>query len=188
MLLILLLAGQLSEVKAGNRDTIRWSISPLRFEDFRMSVVSQEFSNTLKLKENTVLEGYIFSGIHFSYTLKGEELVYEVIAYMIPAESWIRDGEDEGTLEHEQAHFDITEIYARRLRRDLAHVTSPAAAKKLMQSNFKSVQAEQRRFDKSHHDENGVHPLWQEKINKELKDLEAWAAPQVVANLTASKK
>lgn len=152
-----------------------------------MQSVNGEFSESLKMNAHTTLEGYIYSGIHFSYREAGNEIYCEVTAYMIPAESWLRDPEDDATLEHEQAHFDITEIYARRLRRDLSRVKTAQEAKKLMQSNFNALQAEQKRFDKNHKTENGVHPLWQEKITTELKSLEQWAAPTVIAERISTR-
>src|SRR5688572_17477967 len=108
-LLLLLLSGYLS-VDA-SRDTLTWSEKPLRSADFRMTAASEEFSQSLDLDHHTTLEGYIYSGIHFSYQQIGREIFCEVRAYMIPSESWLRDPEDDATLEHEQAHFDITEIY-----------------------------------------------------------------------------
>lgn len=186
LLLVLLAMPCLS--MASSRDTVTWSNNRLSSEDFRMKMVSDEFARSLKMDSRTTLEGYIFSGIHFSYERVGNNMLCEVKAYMIPSESWLRDNEDDATLEHEQAHFDITEIYARRLRRDLSKVKTPEAAKKLMQVRFEAMQAEQRRFDKSHKNECGVHPLWQVKINEELEELSEWAAPQVMAELQSAAK
>ena len=181
-LLCLLMAGHFA-LQASSRDTVTWSSRRLDFKDFRMQSASEDFESSLKLNSHTILEGYIYNGIHFRYRQQGRRLICEVKAYMVPAESFIRNREDEATLEHEQAHFDITEIYARRLRRDLSKVRNEVAAKKLMQANFDALQQEQKRFDRSHKNECGVHPLWQEKIDQELKELEPWADPQVTAEI-----
>lgn len=61
------------------------------------------------------------SGISYTYTANlihhEVELDYEVNAYFYPHESWYKPKVcDEITLSHEQLHFDIAELFARKMR------------------------------------------------------------------------
>jgi hypothetical protein len=61
------------------------------------------------------------SGISYSYRTMGQEgayrLDYEVTAYFYPDRSWYHPELcDSVVLSHEQLHFDISEIYARKMR------------------------------------------------------------------------
>ena len=57
----------------------------------------------------------IFSNIHYQYRIEGDSLFSVVAAYFDPSKSWHREG-TEPLLEHEKLHFDITEVYAAKLR------------------------------------------------------------------------
>lgn len=168
-------------------DTIFWSSNRLQFDDFRMKTINDDFSESLSMNKNTVLEGYIFSGITFSLLQEGSRLTCEVKAYMIPEESWLKNKMDSATLAHEQAHFDITEIYARRLRSELSKVKSAAAARKLMDANFAALQAEQKKFDRSHKQESGVDDFWKNKIETSLRESDKWINPVVVTGLPSAR-
>ena len=61
------------------------------------------------------------SGISYKYSanlLHHEvELDFEVSAFFYPRESWYKpDACDDFVLQHEQVHFDISELYARKMR------------------------------------------------------------------------
>ncbi|HEX5069728.1 MAG TPA: DUF922 domain-containing protein [Vicinamibacterales bacterium] len=61
----------------------------------------------------------------------GDKFQYRVVAAFVPAESWVRPSmlrsaaESARALRHEQTHFDITEVHARRLRRYYAELMAP---------------------------------------------------------------
>jgi len=61
------------------------------------------------------------SSIKYSYSCDGFGYIdYEIAAEFIPDESWVKEVKrDYTTLQHEQAHFDITELYARKIRKAL---------------------------------------------------------------------
>jgi len=80
---------------------------PLTWDDFR--------NPSLDTKNNWA--GYISTGISMS---RGR-LTHHAFAYMVPEVTWNRLGSNsEASLRHAQAHFDITELYARKLRSRLA--------------------------------------------------------------------
>lgn len=57
----------------------------------------------------------IFSNINFRYRIEFNELHYIAVAYFDKNRSWHKDG-TEPLLEHEKMHFDITEVYAAKIR------------------------------------------------------------------------
>jgi hypothetical protein len=182
-----LLMVNLSVSGSGN-DTIFWSTEQLGFKDFSMEVVNETFAKTITGNTtNTELEGYIFSGITFSLLQEGSTITCQVKAYMIPQESWLSNKNDTATLAHEQAHFDITEIFARKLRRDLSKIKSAGAAKRQMELNFVALQEEQRKFDKSHKSESGVNTTWKNKIESGLKELAEWSNPIVISGKQSTR-
>jgi hypothetical protein len=175
-------------VSGSGNDTIFWSTEQLAFEDFSMEVLNEAYAKTITGSDTTTeLEGYIFSGITFSLLQEGSTITCEVKAYMIPQESWLRNKIDTATLAHEQAHFDITEIFARKLRRDLSKIKSAGAAKRQMELNFVALQEEQRKFDKSHKSESGVNTTWKNKIESGLKELTDWSNPKVISGKQSAR-
>ncbi|MBK9328266.1 MAG: DUF922 domain-containing protein [Sphingobacteriales bacterium] len=60
------------------------------------------------------------SSVEFSYTAKNNVLDWKVTAKYYPQLSWsYKDKQSDYILQHEQLHFDITELYARLFRKRL---------------------------------------------------------------------
>ena len=59
------------------------------------------------------------TGITYTYKFSGEDLNFQVRAFFVRSKSWRNYGTDLKVLRHEQGHFDITEIYARKLASQL---------------------------------------------------------------------
>lgn len=58
--------------------------------------------------------------IGYEYSLENNEFIFDVTCEFIPRLSWVAErGETDYILEHEQKHFDLAEIYARKLRKEL---------------------------------------------------------------------
>jgi hypothetical protein len=61
----------------------------------------------------------------------GAKFEFRVVAAFLPNESWVRPSmlrgpaESARALRHEQTHFDVTEVHARRLRRYYAELMAP---------------------------------------------------------------
>lgn len=61
------------------------------------------------------------SSVEFSYFTRGNQVSWEVTAKYFPKLSWSkRSDQSDYILQHEQGHFDITELYARMFRKQLA--------------------------------------------------------------------
>jgi hypothetical protein len=121
------------------------------------------------------------SGIQFRLKLSGEGLTDSVVAVFYQSDSWVRK-RTESSLIHEQGHFDITEIFARKLRKrieafvpgrgDLAHQL------KLLYDEVESErEATEILYDKeTRHSLNaGRQAYWNVRIGNELKELEKFA-------------
>src|SRR5262249_44372894 len=65
------------------------------------------------------------SGIAYSWQCANGTLTYEVIARFDRSKSWMRPGAETKLLLHEQKHFDITEIYARKMRKAFSEMSNP---------------------------------------------------------------
>ncbi|MBO0331748.1 DUF922 domain-containing protein [[Muricauda] lutisoli] len=96
------------------------------------------------------------SGISYSYSanlLHHEvKLDFEVGAYFYPNESWYKPQLcDENTLAHEQLHFDITELFARKMREKLRRTSFSddvkAEVRKIYRDILKELQQYQEQYD-----------------------------------------
>ncbi|MEG9328172.1 protein of unknown function [Salinimicrobium catena] len=90
---------------------MKWQETPLTWNDF--SGVP-DLHNDFDASTN--------SGISYSWSLRSSEtkaeLFYKVRSYFYPDLSWVKPGKDSALLlAHEQLHFDISELHARKLRK-----------------------------------------------------------------------
>ena len=62
---------------------------------------------------------------------RGKTFEFRVVAAVLPRQSWVRPTilanptQNSRTLRHEQTHFDLTEVYARRMRRYFSELANP---------------------------------------------------------------
>jgi Bacterial protein of unknown function (DUF922) len=96
--------------------------------------------------------------IYSAWKCRGEAFEFRVIAGFRPRQSWVKDVVLNDTLQrrtvlrHEQTHFDLAEVHARRMRRALGNVTRPcrrpdAELSDMVQGLAQEEKAEQRRYD-----------------------------------------
>jgi hypothetical protein len=121
------------------------------------------------------------SGITFNWSCDSRGFSYEAYALFVPSGSWVKDPTQE-LLSHEQGHFDITEIHARKLRKYLTELGNPC---RLGKTNIDKVargimdasQQMQNTYDEAtNHGENDrMQKQWLTKINEELVALEEFA-------------
>ena len=101
--------------------------------------------------------------------------------------SWVKkDKKLPRILIHEQYHFNISEVFARRMRRELSKLTIPSGenVQAIFDEWMKKYREEQELYDKetSHSKIKASQLSWQEKIDRELKELEAFKAQVVYLN------
>ena len=175
-LLILLISfgaqAQKEEEKMG------WKEDALTWADFRATP-----------DPNSPFSANTSSGISYGWSMKssaaGKEYTYEVTSFFIPEKSWVKTGGiSDNLLAHEQLHFDITELHARKLRKAIAEFDFETAQnlKLDLQALYKKTEMEraamQKDFDvNTRHSMNEAAQLeWQKYIKEALRELENFSS------------
>jgi len=126
------------------------------------------------------------SAIEYAYDCDKGKLNLSVKAIFIPEESWAKsDAKNEYILSHEQLHFDITEVYARKLRKELAARVNSCYEVRRIDGIARKVldewKVEQAKYDKDtgHSIHKDLQELWHKKIDRKLEyyadySLENW--------------
>lgn len=129
-------------------DILYWTKNKrLSFSDF-LGTPGKEDSVINHQQKLTHTFGTISKSIDLKYLTKQGKTIFTIYAGMNKKLSWIRNYDDSITLKHEQAHFDICEMYARKLRRDTKKVKSLIEAKDLYNKISEEENEEQDSFDK----------------------------------------
>lgn len=153
-------------------DVIYWTDDyKLDWSDFK-GEPREDFTNLAALTS---------SGIVYYSGCDDGKLIYKIKSYFDRNESWVKDpARDAHHLEHEQVHFDITELYARKLRKMLElrefKCYEELDFKRFIDAYLTNWEVEQRMYDiKSSFSINKrVQKEWCGKISKELKELEPY--------------
>lgn len=115
-----------------------------------------------------------------NFYLKNDSVFCQVVSYLNEDSSWRKpwlDVDDAYTINHEQKHFDITEIFARRIRKELiATSANEQETKEIYLSNAKACRVFQEQYDaETRHSLNkNVQIAWDEKIASLLRSLEPY--------------
>lgn len=151
---------------------IPWSTDwRLRWEDFQGAV-----------PDDASAAATTASGISYSYQAEWEgrgevRVAFVVEAHFYPQESWYRPEVcNDHILGHEQLHFDIAEVFARKLRRRLESKTYTknikAEVRRVYQQTVRELSKFQNQYDRetdySRNRENQL--LWNELIGKMLNN------------------
>lgn len=114
--------------------------------------------------------------------------VLEVVAAFDRKLSWVRkDAKNDAVLNHEQLHFDIEELFARKLRKAFFEQIQSVQdiekkAEKLLKQYSRDLARMQKAYDKeTHHGLNkAAQQSWDQKIRSELKLLDDYVVPLFV--------
>jgi hypothetical protein len=152
-------------------DTIPWSAERrLGWEDFRG-----------KPDNNSTNAALTSSGIEFGYNYGEKGFGYTINCMFEKNKSWGRL-KTEYILSHEQGHFDISEIHARKLNKALkSYRVNPSTLSKDVQSIYQQIMKEQTEMQ-SEYDEVSDHSrnkqqqaIWLKRINTQLEQLKDYA-------------
>jgi predicted secreted Zn-dependent protease len=106
---------------------------------------------------------------------------YSVESFFTPESSWhIPERVTPHILKHEQAHFDISELHARMLRKNLEGRTFSKKVKSEIESIYQEIEQKRRamqtKFDaETDHSRNEVkEAFWQKYITNQLAEYDAW--------------
>lgn len=127
--------------------------------------------------------------IHFAWICRsGGRFEFRATAAFLPHRSWVKPvvlrtpGESARVLRHEQAHFDISEVFTRRLRRRFAELPHPCDRRDgelnaLAREVLEEEKAMQRRYDDEtrHSLEIERQTVWETTVRRLLADLIRYA-------------
>lgn len=174
ILVLLLVAGAVMSIAVPTGptvDEIKWVPGKrLAWEDFKGS--PDKASDKDALTE---------SGITFSWTCDNRGFKAMAYAMFVPSKSWVKSPTPR-LLRHEQTHFDITEIHARKIRKYFGEMRNPCwlgkegintAAKRIIQESY----AMQHAYDTEtrHSIRESEQVRWEAKVQADLEALKAWA-------------
>ena len=124
------------------------------------------------------------SSVEYSYSATGSTFKYEVLCKFFPKLSWKQQDTElnDYMLQHEQTHFDITELYARLMRKRLSEEVKTAKDISKIPAIGQEItlqwQKEQKKYDKeTNHSINTDKQIeWNASIQKRLDALKAFAS------------
>jgi hypothetical protein len=158
-------------VREENEESIPWSV--------RRIVGWQDFQSAPMRGTEAVASTSTSLGL--AYQLKDGELSYEITCNFSKSKSWGLMRTDY-ILAHEQGHFDITEICARRLYQELsAYTFNKRTYKQDLTRIYNTVVAEKERMQEvydretDHSRNKGIQATWQDSIQKMLDESQDWA-------------
>lgn len=125
------------------------------------------------------------SGISFSYTAKETTYDIEIFAVFDKDESWVNTKKaSRKLLKHEQLHFDITELWTRKMRKAVTQAAyiDNAILSELYEEHLKGLSKMQAFYDEeSHHSlNNKMQQEWEAGVQQELAKLSDYSSPTVI--------
>jgi len=143
-----------------------------------------------KPQHNTDAVAITASGITYGFSSKtysnSDKVEYttNVSAEFYPNQSWyLKERVNDTILGHEQLHFDITELYSRKLRKRIKNAKFTKNVQQEISEIFDQVNKELR-IMQNEYDEGSDYSRdyegqvnWQERIAKELHQLEEYKKP-----------
>ena len=153
-------------------DGIVWQAERrLSWDDFQSEANSRE-----------PLHAMTSTNIEVQAHCNGNQMQFEVKCVFKTKDSWSKNKKSERLLAHEQMHFDLTEVHARRLRQKLAQSKGMCGSDKgrfgkIVEGYFADWKAEQDQYDlESNHGLNQEQQLhWENKIARRLETLSPFA-------------
>jgi Bacterial protein of unknown function (DUF922) len=142
---------------------------PLRWEAFRGVPPANE-----------VMSAQTQTKFSFSWSCDPEGRFEAKVKVFFDCEkSWVKGGQgSDALLAHEQLHFDIAELIARRLRQTLQALESPCALgdegiKKIAQKSREVLSKFQDQYDNEtiHGEDKVAQARWAGKVHQEMEDL-----------------
>ncbi|MFD1064091.1 DUF922 domain-containing protein [Winogradskyella litorisediminis] len=156
--------------------TFSWDENrPLTWEDFQGKPV-----------KNTDAAALTASGISFGFSIgktgnKITEFTADVECLFYPEESWYKPNEaDAHILKHEQLHFNITELHARKFRKHISELQPSRHLQNQLNKIYKAIsqasyEMQQQYDEETNHSINKEKQAeWQSFITEQLKRYEAF--------------
>ncbi|WP_227009000.1 DUF922 domain-containing protein [Christiangramia fulva] len=176
--MVFLLCGNLLSAQVKD-EKIAWDPDrPLSWSDFKGE---PDASSSYTANTNSGI-GYTWS---YS-TASGEpQLTFEVSCNFYPKLSWVKNPADpDYLLAHEQLHFDISELYARKLKKALAEYEPGRSIRQDLRNIYNKYESErvsaEKQFDREtrHSEDYEAEMAWRKKIAQELERLKNYNTSQ----------
>jgi hypothetical protein len=155
---------------SAQEDVIKWTPKKLTWNDY-----------LAKPAETDDAAAITSTALGIEYRVKDNVLTYKITCLFSKTKSWGRH-KSEYILSHEQGHFDITEIFARKLAKAIDEYefhskTFRADLDSIYQRVMKNKEDFQQRYDQEtdYSRDKKLQAEWLEKIAKELEGLEEWS-------------
>lgn len=153
-------------------EVIKWQDSKkLTWNDFKAS--------PLKMGSTAAMTT---THLGFSYNVVNSKITYNITCWFEKERSWGLVKND-WILKHEQGHFDIAEIFARKLNKEISqYLFNKTTFQKDLDKIYKSVMDEKDKFQQKYDDETDYsrnksrQEEWLKKIESELNQNKDWAS------------
>ena len=152
-------------------DFIKWNENrKLTWDDFKAA--PQQMGSTVAMTT---------THLGFSYSIANGKVTYQIDCQFEKKKSWGLVKND-WILKHEQGHFDIAEIFARKLNKAVGEYQfNKNSFQKDLNAIYKSIIDEKEKFQQQYDDETDHSRIkakqeeWIKKIIVELDNIKAWA-------------
>jgi hypothetical protein len=154
--------------------TILWSEKKLTWEDFREDNTDEKYYKKAAARINSGIRVRRYD------TISNSQITVGIYAVMHPYRSWVRKRAvgNGKVLAHEQDHFEITELFARKLRKALSETTFtgksyPKKMEKLIKQFRKDLSSMQYQYDQetTHGTNEQLQRWWHYFIINRLEEL-----------------
>ncbi|MEZ4922785.1 MAG: DUF922 domain-containing protein [Crocinitomicaceae bacterium] len=170
-----------SLLQTQENDYIHWADRKLKWTDFRGPIPSDSKYHAMT-----------HSMINLKFEGEGSFLTFDIETIFDPNLSWKKTGVDDHVLKHEQIHFDITEYYARVLRKELkSHHYSDinsieSEVKSMFNKSFEDAERMQKKYDEetNHSLNKKKQEKWNKKVKKYLQDTGSFKNPRIKVNIS----
>jgi hypothetical protein len=156
------------------QEAFAWAANrPLRWADFQATAPRSGDASALTAYS-------VFYGVRCT----GSDFEFLAVAGFLPKSSWVKPVVLTGpptagdhALRHEQTHFDLTEVYTRRLRKQFVDLYEPCrrpdSLDPLVQQLLRQEKAEQARYDEEtrHGLASGQQDAWNRRVAEDLTSL-----------------
>ena len=110
---------------------------------------------------------------------------YAVKAVFVKNQSWSIDKYSEALLNHEQVHFDLTEIYARKLRKIFQNLPNPCQMPQedimlVLEEFYEELELAHELYDEAtrHGLHKGNQRMWNKFVEQKLKNYDAYTCDE----------
>ena len=174
---IIIFVGFIQNISAQNKNLIYWNDSvKLSWTDFKAHPLKNDISAAMTN-----------SSISFEISAKGDSAIITIYNIFNKQKSWVKkSGKTDYVLNHEQKHFDISEIYARKLRKTIleqtfTYSTIQKTGSKIVEVNYKEASEFQDLYDKETKHSTNVEQqtIWNTIIEEKLKEFSNFTSTEI---------